>query len=50
VLFYGAGFKPGRYADKFSITDVAPTLSAALRISPPSGNIGKPLTKILTGK
>jgi predicted AlkP superfamily pyrophosphatase or phosphodiesterase len=50
VLFYGAGFKPGRYAEKFSITDVAPTLSAALRLSPPSGNTGKPLTKILTGK
>jgi predicted AlkP superfamily pyrophosphatase or phosphodiesterase len=50
VLFFGTGFKPGRYADKFAITDIAPTLSAVLRISPPSGNTGTPLTKVLSGK
>ena len=50
VLFFGAGFKPGRYADSFSITDIAPTLSAALRLTPPSGNMGAPLTKILSGR
>lgn len=49
VLFFGAGFKPGRYADKFAITDIASTLSAVLRITPPSGNTGAPLTSILTG-
>jgi predicted AlkP superfamily pyrophosphatase or phosphodiesterase len=49
VLFFGAAFKPGRYADKFAITDIAPTLSAALRITAPSGNTGSPLAKILTG-
>jgi hypothetical protein len=49
VLFFGTGFKPGRYADKFAITDIAPTLSAVLRITPPSGNTGTPLAKILTG-
>jgi predicted AlkP superfamily pyrophosphatase or phosphodiesterase len=50
VLFFGVGFKAGRYADKFAVTDIAPTLSAALRLSPPSGNTGTPLTKILSGK
>lgn len=47
VLFFGAPFKPGRYADEFYITDVAPTLSAALRVSPPSGCMGKPFVKAL---
>jgi predicted AlkP superfamily pyrophosphatase or phosphodiesterase len=47
VLFFGKGFKRGRYADPFSITDIAPTLSAALRLTEPSGNMGVPLTKIL---
>jgi predicted AlkP superfamily pyrophosphatase or phosphodiesterase len=47
VAFHGRAFKPGRYADFFSITDIAPTLSAALRMNEPSGNIGKPFTKAL---
>ncbi|MBI5773122.1 MAG: alkaline phosphatase family protein [Verrucomicrobia bacterium] len=47
VLFFGAAFKPGRYADEFYITDIAPTLCAALRIAPPSGCVGKPFVKAL---
>ncbi len=47
VMFFGAGFKPGRYADEFNITDIAPTLCAALRMNEPAGSIGKPLVKIL---
>lgn len=47
VLFYGAGFKAGRYADEFNITDIAPTLCAALRMNEPAGSIGKPLVKAL---
>jgi arylsulfatase A-like enzyme len=50
VLFYGAGFKAGRYADEFYITDIAATLCAALRMNEPSNSIGKPLVKILTGQ
>jgi predicted AlkP superfamily pyrophosphatase or phosphodiesterase len=50
VLFFGTGFKPGRYADSFSITDIAATLSAALRLTVPSGNVGAPLTKILSDR
>jgi predicted AlkP superfamily pyrophosphatase or phosphodiesterase len=47
VLFYGAAFKAGRFADRFWITDIAPTLSAALRVTEPSGCIGKPFVQIL---
>lgn len=50
VVFFGSAFKPGRYADSFSITDIAATLSAALGLTEPSGNIGAPLTKILSGR
>ncbi len=47
VIFFGHRFKAGRYADPFNITDIAPTLSAALRIEAPAGAIGQPLTKVL---
>jgi predicted AlkP superfamily pyrophosphatase or phosphodiesterase len=47
VLFFGRPFKPGRYADEFYITDIAATLSAALRIEEPPGSIGKPLVRAL---
>lgn len=47
ILFYGSLFKPGRYADEFYISDIAPTLSAALRMTSPSLTIGKPLVKLL---
>lgn len=47
VAFYGSAFKPGRYADDFSVTDLVPTLCAALRMNEPSGCTGRPLTRIL---
>lgn len=47
VLLFGSAFKPGRYADEFSITDIVPTLCAALRMNEPAGSIGKPLVKLL---
>ncbi len=47
VLFYGPSFKSGRYSDEFYITDIAPTLSAALHMESPAGCLGKPLSKIL---
>jgi predicted AlkP superfamily pyrophosphatase or phosphodiesterase len=47
VLFFGSAFKPGRYAEKFHITDIAPTLCAAFGMNEPSGCIGKPLVEIL---
>lgn len=50
VLFYGAAYRPGRYADEFHITDIAPTLCAALRMNEPSGSVGKPLVAILAAQ
>lgn len=47
ILFYGSAFKPGRYADEFSITDIVPTLCTALRMTEPAGSTGKPLAKVL---
>ncbi len=47
VLFYGAPFKKGRYADEFYITDIVPTLCAALHMDEPPGCMGKPFVKIL---
>ncbi len=47
IIFYGAPFKTGRYADEFSITDLAPTLSAALGIQEPPMCMGKPLVRAL---
>lgn len=47
VFFYGPSFKPGRYADEFYITDIVPTLCAAMHIDEPAGSIGKPFVKIL---
>ncbi|MDB6130393.1 MAG: alkaline phosphatase [Verrucomicrobiales bacterium] len=47
VLFYGSGFKKGRYADEFYITDIVPTLCASLHMDEPSGCVGKPFVKVL---
>jgi predicted AlkP superfamily pyrophosphatase or phosphodiesterase len=47
VLFFGAEFKPGRYSDEFTISDIIPTLSAALGVTEPSGSMGRPCLKIL---
>ena len=47
ILFYGSGFKPGRYADPFYITDIVPTFCASLHMDEPAQNIGKPFLKIL---
>jgi predicted AlkP superfamily pyrophosphatase or phosphodiesterase len=47
VLFYGSAFKRGRYADEFYITDIVPTLCAALHATEPPGSIGKPCVKVL---
>jgi hypothetical protein len=47
VLFRGSAFKPGRYADEFYITDIVPTLCAALHLQEPPGCMGKPFCKIL---
>ncbi|MBX3733510.1 MAG: alkaline phosphatase family protein [Verrucomicrobiae bacterium] len=48
VLFFGSGFRPGRYADDFHITDIAATLASALRCLEPAGSFGTPCVRILT--
>jgi predicted AlkP superfamily pyrophosphatase or phosphodiesterase len=50
VLFRGAAFKPGHYAEEFYITDLVPTLCAALHIDQPPGSIGKPFTRALADR
>jgi len=47
ILFHGPSFRPGRYPDEFYITDIVPTLCAAMHIDEPAGSTGKPLGKIL---
>lgn len=47
VIFYGTPFKTGRYAEVFNITDLAPTLCAALHVEEPPGCMGKPFVKAL---
>jgi len=43
LLFFGKGIKHGETLQKTEVTDIAPTMSALLDISYPSGNIGEPL-------
>jgi arylsulfatase A-like enzyme len=50
IAFFGRPFKPGRYADEFYITDIAPTLCSALRVTEPPGSIGKTVVRILSGE
>jgi predicted AlkP superfamily pyrophosphatase or phosphodiesterase len=47
LLFYGAGITPHRTARPVDIRDLAPTLTAILGSSPPSGSQGTPLPEVL---
>ena len=47
LIFLGSGIRPGRYAEHVALNDVAPTLSARLGISLPSGSDGRVLTEVL---
>lgn len=48
LVFAGLGIKAGRYFDAVYLNDLAPTLSAILGISPPSGSEGRVLTQVLS--
>ncbi|HTH56191.1 MAG TPA: alkaline phosphatase PafA [Cyclobacteriaceae bacterium] len=50
VLFYGKGVRKGSSAIRHDITDVAPTISALLRIKFPSGCTGQPVVEIVDAK
>lgn len=47
LIFYGADIPQGRSYEEHYMTDIAPTISAILRIPLPSNCVGKPLTEIL---
>jgi len=47
ILFFGTPFNVGRFADEFFITDIVPTLCAALKMNEPAGSMGKPLLRVL---
>jgi predicted AlkP superfamily pyrophosphatase or phosphodiesterase len=47
VIFYGAGVRPGIYYGASSPADIAPTLSALLKIEMPSNNTGRILSEAL---
>ena len=49
IIFAGAGLAPKQVDRKVVTIDVAPTLSAFLGISAPSGAVGKPLAEVLGG-
>lgn len=47
VVIMADGLTPGRYFDRASPADIAPTISALLRITPPSNSVGRTLTEAL---
>jgi predicted AlkP superfamily pyrophosphatase or phosphodiesterase len=46
-LLYGWGVKKGETLRRTTIADIAPTISALLKILPPSGNVGNPVHEAL---
>ncbi len=47
LMFAGPGVKRGKVYREVAPRDVAPTISAYLGISPPSGSVGEPLLEVL---
>jgi predicted AlkP superfamily pyrophosphatase or phosphodiesterase len=47
TIIMGTGVIAGRYLEPASPTDIAPTLSAILRITPPSNSVGRVLVEAL---
>ncbi len=47
VLFMGTGIKAGRYTEKATPNDIAPTLATLLDIEIPSGSSGRVLSELL---
>ena len=46
IIFYGKGIKKGSSVRPYSITDIAPTISALLNIKFPSGCTGHPVEEV----
>jgi len=47
LIFMGWGIKHGESNAAYHMTDIAPTVSALLKIQFPSGNVGNPITEVL---
>jgi len=47
VVIMAPGLTPGRYFDRASPADIAPTMSALLRMTPPSNSVGRVLIEAL---
>ena len=47
LIFMGTGVKQGESNREYHMTDIAPTVSALLKIQFPSGNIGNPIVEVL---
>lgn len=47
LLWYGWKVKTGEYGEPVNITDIAPTISSLLKIMPPNGCTGKPISPII---
>jgi arylsulfatase A-like enzyme len=50
IVFAGAGLNSATVDRRVYTIDIAPTLAAYLRIKPPSGSLGKPLTEVLLNR
>jgi arylsulfatase A-like enzyme len=48
VIFYGPGFRPGRYAERALVADAAPTLARLLGVTPIERLDGRVLERALT--
>ncbi|WP_418502290.1 alkaline phosphatase PafA [Flagellimonas sp.] len=46
LLFMGWGIKKGTTHTSYNMTDIAPTISALLKIQEPNGNIGRPINQV----
>jgi phosphopentomutase len=46
VIFMGPGIKTGRFDEKVTVNDIAPTLATLLGIETPSGSVGRVLAEI----
>lgn len=47
AVFMGWGVKPGKTNKQYYMTDIAPTISALLKIQEPSGSIGTVITELI---
>jgi arylsulfatase A-like enzyme len=47
IIFYGAPFRTGRYAQFARVVDMAPTLAQVLRVTPTERLDGRPLSNAI---